>query len=254
MSIWQVIILAFIQGVTEFLPVSSSGHLVIFQKALGFTKPPVAFDVLLHLGSALAILFFLRKEIFKLLKDWQKNLNLFSLLVISSIPAGVVGILFKKELESTFNSLKILGISYLITAVLLFSTSFIKGRKEKRFGQITFSDSIIVGFFQAAAILPGVSRSGSTIIGSLWCNLSTETSFIFSFLLAIPAILGASLVEVPEMFHQDGQLGFGAIGMMISVFVSYIALVILEKVLKSKKLYLFGWYCLILAIYIIIQI
>ena len=166
----------------------------------------------------------------------------------------MVGILFKKELESTFNSLKILGISYLITAVLLFSTSFIKGRKEKRFGQITFSDSIIVGFFQAAAILPGVSRSGSTIIGSLWCNLSTETSFIFSFLLAIPAILGASLVEVPEMFHQDGQLGFGAIGMMISVFVSYIALVILEKVLKSKKLYLFGWYCLILAIYIIIQI
>lgn len=243
-----------VQGLTEFLPVSSSGHLVIFQKLFDLKEVSLAYDVLLHLGSVLAILIFLRKEILNLILNFKKNLNLIVLIIIASFPAGFIGIIFKKRFESFFNSLLAVGFFYLITAGLLFSTKFIKDKKKKSLKEINFFNALVIGFSQALAILPGVSRSGATIVGGLWQGLSAEAAFNFSFLLSIPAILGATLLEIPEMLQTENNLFSSFVGIMISVLTSYVSLRILQRVLKSKKLDLFGWYCLILAVLLIIKV
>lgn len=251
MNLFQVTVLATIQGLTEFLPISSSGHLVIFQKIFGFSKAPVAFDVFLHLGTVLAILAYFKKRIMDLIFSWRKNLNLIFLILVGSFPAGLIGILFKKHLEATFNSLSVVGISYLISAVLLFSTYFIRAKSKKKINQISRIDSLFVGMFQALAILPGVSRSGSTIVAGLWRNFLPPAAFYFSFLLAIPAILGATALEMKELVFGD-SFGLGIFGIVISGIVGYYTLNFLEKILDKKRCYLFGWYCLILAILLII--
>jgi undecaprenyl-diphosphatase len=251
MNLFQVTVLATIQGLTEFLPVSSSGHLVILQKIFGFSKAPVAFDVFLHLGTVLAILAYFKKRIKDLIVSWRRNLNLAFLLLIGSFPAGMIGILFKKQLESTFNSLSVVGISYLLSAILLFSTYFIKVKSKKRANRISWIDSLFVGMFQALALLPGVSRSGSTIAAGLWRGLLPSAAFYFSFLLAIPTILGATALEIKELVFSD-SFGLGVLGMVISGVIGYYTLNLLEKTLDKKRCHLFGWYCLILAILLII--
>lgn len=251
MILWQVVVLAVIQGITEFLPVSSSGHLVILQKLFGFYFAPVAFDVLLHLGSLIAIIFFFRKQLMSLIFNWKDNLKLILLIVIGSIPAGLFGFFFKKSLEQSFNSLKFLGISFLGTAVILFSTKLIQKNKAKKMKEITIMDSLIVGGFQALAIFPGISRSGATITAGLWTGFSSLTAFIYSFFLALPAITGATLLELPKMIEQSGGWQFGLIGMTISAIFSYFAMVTLERVLRSKRFFFFGWYCFFLGLFLI---
>lgn len=256
MNLFQIVVLAIIQGITEFLPVSSSGHLVIMQKLFGFSSAPVAFDVLLHLGSLIAMVIFLRKSLTDLFFKWKKNLDLITLILVSSIPAALFGFLFKKTLEETFNSLTLLSISYLVTALLLFSTKLIQqllDKKEKSLKEVKISDAIIVGLFQALAILPGISRSGATITAGLWSGFSEATAFTFSFFLAIPAIIGASLLEFPKMLNESGSWGLGLLGMAISAASSFFAIKALEKVLKGKKLFLFGWYCLILSLFLLFR-
>jgi len=256
MNIFQVVILAIIQGLTEFLPVSSSGHLVIMQKLLGFPFAPVAFDVLLHFGSLIAIVIFLRKSLVDLVFKWKKNLDLITLILVGSIPAAFFGFLFKKPLENSFDSLRLVAISYLVTAILLFSTKLFQpqlDKKEKSLKEVKILDAVKVGLFQALAILPGISRSGATIVAGLWSGLSATAAFTFSFFLAIPAILGASFLEFPKMLEQSSGWGFGLLGMMISAVTSYFAIKALEKVLQYKKFFLFGWYCLSLCLLLLLK-
>jgi len=188
---------------------------------------------------------------------WKKNLDLITLILVGSIPAALFGFLFRKTLEETFNSLTLLSISYLVTVLLLFSTKLIRAgkgdKKEKSLKEVKILDAVVIGLFQALAILPGISRSGATIVAGLWSGLSASAAFTFSFYLAIPAILGASLLEFPKMLEQSGGWGLGLLGMVISAVTSYFAILGLEKVLKSKKLFIFGWYCLVLAILLLFR-
>ena len=244
MNFFQVLVLSLVQGVTEFLPVSSSGHLVIFQKLFGLNEAPILFDVLLHLGTLISIVVFFRKQIFKI----DRKLSL--LIIVGTLPVVVIGLFFDQQIEAAFNSLKMTGISFLITAIFLFSTRMTSRliRVDKGLSGISWLDALIVGVFQAIAILPGVSRSGSTITGGLWKGLSPQNAFQFSFYLAIPAILGAAVLNIRDVVsYSSDELIYGLVGLAVSAVTGYFALKFLEGILKSSKLWYFGFYCLFLG-------
>jgi len=281
MSYSQAIFLAIIQGLTEFLPVSSSGHLVIFQKLFNLTEPPVLFDVLVHVGTLGAILVYLRKEIVRISRRtiW--------LIIIGTIPAAIVGLLLQSYISQIFNSLKLVGVSLLVTAGLLLlsqrfpssvarrhlspqlrrrrsstttnkeslshrTEGFFKSLK-RRFNSLKWQDAIFVGCFQALAIIPGISRSGATIVSGLWRKFDRKTAFQFSFYLAIPAILAALVLQSPDLVYSPcGYLGQGLLGMLIAGIVGYGALRVLERILLSAKFWLFGIYCLVLGIVVLL--
>lgn len=245
MSYPQAIFLAIIQGLTEFLPISSSGHLVIFQKLFGL-KPPVLFDILVHVGTLGAIIAYFLKPLLKISK------HTLLLVIIGTIPAIVVGLFLQRYITQIFDSLKLVGVALLMTAGLLLVSKRFK-LLNRRFKYLKWQDALFVGIFQVLAILPGVSRSGSTIIAGLARKLDRETAFRFSFYLAIPAILGALALQIPDLI--DGQVNYlsqGILGMIIAGAVGYEALKILEKTLLGAKFWLFGIYCLVLGMIILL--
>lgn len=248
MSPWQAFSLGILQGLTEFLPVSSSGHLVIAQKIFGFSEPPVLFDVLLHIGSLAAVIVFFVKDFLKL------KAKTLLLVIIGTIPAVIAGLFLNQYIEQIFNSLKMLGYSFLITAALLFSVKLIKNKKEKDLNQINWLDSLSIGIMQAVAILPGVSRSGSTVVAGLWRGLKRETAFLFSFYLAVPAILGASALKIKDAL-EIGNVNLGLdviiIGLITSFIAALISIKLLKKVILNGQLSYFGVYCLILGLTIL---
>lgn len=244
----QAIFLAIIQGLTEFLPISSSGHLVISQKLLGL-KPPILFDILVHVGTLGTIIIYFWKPLLKISKQTV------SMVVIGTIPAAVAGLFLQRYIAQIFDSLRLVGMTLLITAGLLFSSCQFKSlNKQKRlFKYLKWKDALFIGIFQALAILPGISRSGSTIVFGLWRGFDRETAFRFSFYLAIPAILGALVLKSKElMAYSSNEIAQGLIGMLIAGIVGYFALRILESILKQAKLFWFGIYCLILGIIILL--
>ena len=242
MTFLQSVFLAVIQGLTEFLPVSSSGHLVFFQKILGIVQPPVFFDILLHLGTLGAIVVFFRKEIRDLLFHWQRQLKTWLFLFLGSIPATLAGFFFNSKIELFFNSLWLVGIAWVIFGSwLLLTSKLTKGKKTR---SMTWKDSLFIGIFQALALLPGISRSGSTISAGLIRQQPRESAFRFSFLLAIPAILGATVLEMKEVGLKEAFSPVAFLSMLIAGVVGYLTLVLLQKALRSEKFYLFGFYCL----------
>lgn len=252
MSYLQAVILSIVQGLTEFLPISSSGHLVILQKVFGFSKAPVLFDVLVHVGTLGAILFYFRTGLIDIFKNWQKNFHLFRLIIIGTIPVVIVGGLLEGRIRLTFDSLQTVGASLLITAVLLFSIKWLR-LGDRHFNKLKWLDAAFIGFLQALALLPGVSRSGSTIVAGLWAEADPETAFHFSFYLAIPAILGALVLQIPDLvFTSPRYLGQGILGMIVAGMVGFFALRALEKILKQAKLFWFGFYCAFLGILILL--
>ncbi|MFZ5365976.1 MAG: undecaprenyl-diphosphate phosphatase [Patescibacteria group bacterium] len=252
----QVIILAAVQGLTEFLPVSSSGHLVILQNFFGLTKPPVLFDILLHVGTLGAIFFYFRKGLAQIMSGLaqkkKESVDILWVVFLGTIPAALIGWFFEREIELAFNSFQAVGLAFLFTAGLLFSSSLVKN-KNRQFNQLKWLDALLVGLFQAVAILPGVSRSGSTIVSGLWRGLSSEAAFIFSFYLAIPAILGALVLKSGDLLvYSQTELIQGLGGMIIAGVVGFFALKILEKTLKGTKFFWFGVYCLVLGIIVLL--
>lgn len=242
----QATILAVIQGLTEFLPLSSSGHLVVLQKFFHLSEPPVLFDILVHVGTLGAVIIYFRKELLRVPRRtiW--------LIIIGTIPAAIVGLFLQSYLKSIFNNLQLVGVSLLITAGFLFSTKKLKPSK-RQFNRLNWKDALFVGTFQALAILPGISRSGSTIVSGLWRKLDRETAFRFSFYLAIPAISGALILQTPDLIYSPCvYLGQGILGMFIAGIVGYGALKILENFLLQAKLWLFGLYCLFLGLLLLL--
>ena len=257
MNFLQAVFLGIVQGLTEFLPISSSGHLVIFQKIFGFLEPPVAFDALVHFGTLVALIFFFWSDIKKILqgiireikeKKRGDSVNLLILLFLGTIPIVIVGFLLKEEIEIIFNSLLLCGISFLITAAILFLTKTIKNPK-KNIKEISARDSIIIGLFQALAILPGVSRSGSTISAGLYRKIKKEDAFLFSFFLGMIAIFGAMVIQIPEISNFSGEETInGFLGFLFSAVVGFFALKVLKKIVIQGKLHYFGIYCAVLGI------
>lgn len=244
MSFFKAIILAVIQGLTEFLPVSSSGHLVIFQKILGFDEPPVFFDILLHVGSLGAILVFFKDKILAVLRDGR----LVFLLGLATLPSCFLAIFLEGLVNQIFNSLWLTGFFYLLMALILFSTRFLKesGQRKKKLGWV---DSLVVGLFQALAIFPGISRSGSTIAAGLWRGMGPEAAFDFSFLLGAVAIVGAFVFKLPDLGGFSSlELGRGLLAMLVAGGLGYFSLKTLKDLVERKKLFWFGFYCLFLGL------
>ncbi len=269
LTLIQAAIMGFVQGLTEFLPVSSSAHLVFashFLKMHISESDVVSFDVLLHLGTLLAIFIYFRKDIKLLIKGaaqwvaspakaWKENSfsRLFVLLIIGTVPAGVFGILFKDFFSSVFLNIPLTAALLLITAVMLFWISS-RPAGEKKIEDISIKNAVLVGLFQAFAILPGVSRSGSTITGGLLSGLDRESAPRFSFLLSIPVILAGGLIDLKKMMSQgtDVPTAFLVTGFVMAAISGYVAIVFLMDIVKRGKLYYFGIYCVIISLSMIV--
>lgn len=233
-----------VQGLTEFLPVSSSGHLVVLQSLIpGFSQPGVLFDVVLHAGTLFAVIWFYRRLLFRMSRTYLY------LLFIGTIPAVIVGIIFSGIIESLFSYPKLVGLAFLLTAYVNLRTDATKTVKAK----INIGDAFYVGLFQAVAIVPGISRSGSTIFAGARRKIAKSHAAEFSFLLSIPAIIGANLVEI---------LGHGAsstvdivtylAGFVSAAIVGYFAIGWTVKALVKSRFSYFGIYTAVLGVLVVL--
>lgn len=265
----KFILLAVIQGISEVLPISSSGHLQIVQEILGMDTSSLTVSIFLHLGSLVAMIVFYRKLIFSIIgnsakyvfkaserNETNKNaLKLLFMIVIACIPAGLIGILFKSKIESIFANTIFIGINLIITGCLLFLQKYIKGKKT--LDTMNWLDAIVIGLFQAIGILPGISRSGITTIGGKVSKVQDEDAINFAFLLFIPVTLGTGLLEVVDIIKGDLVLSSNDIllyivGIIVSGLVTYIALSLLLKIIKKGKLHYFAYYCFAVGLAVVI--
>lgn len=251
MTIWQAAVLGLIQGVTEFLPVSSSGHLVIVQSWLGVEEPSLTFDVMVHFGTLIAVLAALRSDwtpiVSGLLGDRTQGpegrRRLF-LLIVGSIPVGVAGLALKDRIEALFGSAAFAGWMLLLTGFILWFAD----RRAKRRGaaraleQVGVVDALLIGIGQACAILPGLSRSGVTIAAGLMRGLSREAAARFAFLLAIPAILGATVLEAPGVLRDVDGIGVILVGTLTAAIAGYWAITLFLRLLRHGSLLGFAVY------------
>ena len=235
MTLVQGLVLAIVQGVTEFLPISSSGHLHLFQIIFGL-KSSLAFDVFLNTATFIAVLFYFRSQI----PYFFKNLKY---IIIGSLPAVIVGFFFKDQVENIFSSTKTLPYEFLFTAILLFTTKFFI-KKDK---PLSYTNSLIIGIFQAIAIIPAISRSGATIFAGLLMGLSPLQAFNFSFCLFIPASFGALILDAKDIVSLPGFGLTYILSFCLAIVVGYISLSILRKTLVGKKFWLFSLYLFILS-------
>ncbi len=251
MEIWQAIILGAVQGFAEFLPVSSSGHLILLQKWFGIEEGVLFFTVMLHLGTLIPVVIVLWSEIVKLFK---KPFNLFWCLVLATIPAGVMGIIFSVaiDLDELFaNNIWLLGITFLLTAgEMLYSEC--RAKKVEMLGDINFKSSFIMGCGQAIGVFPGLSRSGTTITFGTLAKVDKEKNANFTFLMSIPIILAAVALQVFKGLTGEG---FGDIswlplifGVLTAVITGYIAIKFMLKIIKKANYKWFSLYLVLIAI------
>jgi undecaprenyl-diphosphatase len=242
-GIFEAALLGFVQGITEWLPVSSSGHLVILQHILGI-QMPIVFDVFLHFGSLLAIVVFFRKEIWNFAQpfarlDFMANGRTALYVVIGTVPVAIAGLLFHDLFAASFNNLHDVGVLMVLMGFILFNTRWMKG--EKKLG---LSDALWMGIAQAAALAPGISRSGTTISMGLMRKVRKEQAFVFSFMLSIPAILGANAYEFYKAgFDLSGISVEMIAGVAVAAVVGYVTLDMLRRIVLSGRLHMFAYYC-----------
>ena len=262
MDIINAVILGIVQGLTEFLPVSSSGHLVLLQKVFGIAEPTLFFDTMLHTGTLLAVFVVLRREIWAILRRPVQPFT--GLLIIATIPAVVSALLFRKKIEHAFESGQFLGIAFLITTAFLVIAEILSRRARtgglKKADNTGWLDALIIGVLQAVAIIPGVSRSGATISGALYRGLDREFAARFSFLLSIPAILGAVVLQTKDLVKgasvaEAGGIGVAAViaGTLSAAVVGFFAMRFLLKIIKEKSLFGFAVYTAVLGLLVLID-
>ncbi|MFN3135787.1 MAG: undecaprenyl-diphosphate phosphatase [Candidatus Kryptonium sp.] len=263
MNYLESLVLSILQGLTEFLPISSSGHLVLAEHLLGIKKSGIEFEVFVHFGTMLSVLVIFWKDISTILTSFfakifkvselrtnfkaDRNFKLAVLIIWASIPAGVIGILFEDKIETAFQNPKLTSAFLMVTGLILISTRFAKNNPEKDFN---FASSFLVGVAQAFAILPGISRSGSTISAGMLVGIDGIKSAKFSFLLSLPAIFGATILKTKEilefsLFEKVPLLLFSA---LISFITGYIAIKFLLKVISRGNFSLFACYCLTIGL------
>jgi undecaprenyl-diphosphatase len=262
-SVLQALVLGAVQGLTEFIPVSSSGHLVLVPEALGWEQPGLAFDVWLHVASLIALLVYFSGDLLDIVRGTiQGNADarrLATLLAIGTIPAAIAGLALGDFFEEQFTDASAAAIQLLITAAILVAgeralaynvrRTARKGERLRGVNDLRIWDSVGIGVAQAIAILPGISRSGATISAGLGLSMERAASARFAFLLAIPALAGAAVVKVPEL--QGSTLGTGAAiaGFLASLITSYAAIWGLIRYLRARSLYPFAAYCVVAGIF-----
>jgi undecaprenyl-diphosphatase len=254
--------LAVLQGFTEFLPVSSSGHLVLAQQLLNIHNPEiVSFDVFVHFGTMISVLVIFWNDICAILKSFMKAIRHFHFkeeyrkdeyfrlgvaILIGSVPAGIIGMAYQRQIEETFSDPKLAAMNIVITGLILFLTRLAKPVQGKK---VDILSSLIIGFAQAVAILPGISRSGSTMSAALFLKISPVQAARFSFLLSAPVILGAALLETQNLVVQGTSIGSLQIGtgITISAIAGYIAIKLLLRFMERGKFSWFSFYCLLIG-------
>lgn len=249
MTIWEAAVLGVVQGVTEFLPISSSGHLVIFQQWFGLEGQILTFDVFLHLATLLAIIAFFGTSLLKLrLRDWL-------IILVGTIPAAVIGILFKDGIEKLFANDQWVGVELIITGLINFYIDWqlkkLPAPTTVNTEHLTLSwwQSFNIGIAQAIAIIPGISRSGSTVAGAVFFKLDRETAFRYSFLLAIPALAGAGVLEAKDALETPFTLPWinVVVGCLAAGISGFASLALFKYVMKKAHFEWFGWYSVILG-------
>ena len=244
----DTLILAILQGLTEFLPISSSGHLVIGQKLLNINLPGNAFEVVLHLGTLMSVLTVFRGEIKAIIFNLSDSSNQYyiSALVFGTIPALLVGLFLRDSISLIFDDIRFVSLSLICTGIMLITSKFIVKRNVK----LTLFIGMLIGLAQAAAIIPGISRSGATICMGILMGLSAPEAARFSFLLSIPVIIGAGLLTAINIKTIPFGFDIVLLGIFFSYLVGWISLKWLLTILNSGKLYWFGVYCLIIGLFV----
>lgn len=260
MQLIKYVILGIIQGVTEPLPISSSGHLKIIKSLFNNeVLSDMNFEIIVNFGSLIAILYLYKKEISNIIKDffmyiktkdnrYKTNYRYVWLIVVATIPSAILGLFIKDFIEKNFTT-KIVGLMLIVTSLLLYMIKDIKGKKEKK--DITFIDALKIGLFQVIALLPGISRSGSTVVGAMKSNLKRETALNFSFMLYIPISIASFLLGVSDLINSNNINSLlipYIVSMIISCIITYYCAKIFINIMKKGKLIYFSIYCFILGI------
>jgi len=252
------IILGIIQGLTEWLPISSTGHLKIVEHFVDFSlSENLFFDFILHTGTLIVVLFFFRREIKSMLfalvhLDFKTEYGrLVPLIIVGTLPAAIVGVVFETLIEKVFQNLLLIGIAFLLCGIILY---FAKVGREKT-NDVSYLTAMAVGIAEGIAIVPGLSRSGLTIAVALLLGIKREKAFQFSFLLSIPAIIGVIVYTAIKDFDKLAFAGLDWIeilaGVIAAMIVGYLALKLLWKVLAKKKFHIFAFYCWVLGLILI---
>ncbi len=243
MNLWSAAVLGLIQGITEFLPVSSSGHLVLAQSLFHWNPPGIGLEIVVHFATALAVILVLWRPVLTLFRfegPWTRWP--LTLVIVATIPAAVAGLLFEGRLEAYFDRPDTLPFFFLLTTVLLFASNVRKGSRR-----VTLRDALLIGLAQVLALFPGVSRSGTTITAALLLGIAPGEAFSFSFLMLLPAVGGAVLLKFTE-----GGLTVGVpegVAFVVALGTGVLALWALRGVVVARKLYLFGFYTLLVALF-----
>jgi undecaprenyl-diphosphatase len=259
---FQAIVLGLTQGAAEFLPISSSGHLVIVPAIFGWDKPPVAFDVLLHLATLLAVVIYFRADLWGMVRGFfSRDLaraaerRLAWLIIIGTIPTGIIGLAFDDLFESMFGAVGFVGVFLLVTAVILTVAERLSRKTGHDPSAMRWWQAVLIGIAQGAAIAPGISRSGATMAAGLGVGLDREQAARFSFLLSVPSILLAGAWAARELLTGDvlmPSLGISALGFVAAAVSGYAAIAGLIAYLRKRPLYPFAVYVALAGIGIII--
>ena len=257
MTIFQSVFLSVIQGLTEFLPVSSSGHLIIFPAFFNWPDQGLAFDAMIHIGTALAALIYFRADVLRMIKSVRggdkKALRLVGVILVSMIPAAIVAFLFKEVISSTFRTTTFVAMNLTIWAVVLIAAELFARGKRKTSGMydISYVKGFLIGIAQALALFPGTSRSGITISAALFSKTDRKSAVSFSFLMGIPVILGVGILSLIELVSGNGSESVSASMIIVSLLFSFgsglIAIHLLLKFIQKGALIYFGIYRIILA-------
>ena len=267
MELIKYIILGILQGFTEPLPISSSGHLVLFKNLFNTNMiTDVNFEIFVNFGSFIAIMIIFWKDIVKLVtaffgylfdkkkkKDYAEDFKYCLLIIIGSIPVGLAGILLKDKIDALSGNMTILGFAFLLTSIMLFIVKNSKGKKEDY--DITYKDALIIGLMQMVALTPGISRSGTVLVGCLLCGLSRKSSLKYTFMLYLPVSVASMGLGVLDLM-EAGNLADLAIpylsGMIAAGIVTYFTYQWLSSMVRNGKLWKFSIYCFFLSIFVLI--
>ena len=264
MSWWEALLLGIIQGLTEFLPVSSSGHLEIGQALLGTAgEENLAFAIVVHTATVLSTLVILWKEVAQLFKGtfttvkWNEDKNYVAMILVSMIPVFIVGMFFKEQVEEFFGSgLLLVGICLCVTAVLLYLSEWLSKRRAGMGHEVGYKDAIIIGLAQALAVLPGLSRSGTTIATGLLCGVKKESVTKFSFLMVLIPILGEAFMELLDILSGEVVSSLGIVPMVVGFVAAFVsgclACRFMINIVRRQKLVYFAVYCLVAGVFAIV--
>lgn len=267
MDLHQAVFLAILQGLTEFLPISSSGHLVLFQQLFGIQESMITFDIMVHLGTLLAVFVYFRHDISCLIRDTvttvrdffnteergkvfkgRSGLRVGVNILVATIPAGFVGIFLGEVLEQAFHSVISVAVAWFVIGLALVASCWLE-RGERTLEMIRLRDAWFVGGAQALALFPGISRSGATILAGLIRGMEGRAAARFSFLMAIPAILGAAVLKLPELFVISKiDRGILLTAFFVSAIAGLAALAFLMRMIQQSRLHYFGYYCLAMSL------